>query len=200
MMKGLPSGYNRDFHEDKEILVESLDIINSATSFLPELISSTHLNFERMKELTYLNFCTATEVANYLVMKHNVAFRQAHHIVGSLVGELVRSNRNFRDWEACVDWIIKKNNIKANPEELKKVFDPVAVMLSYNTLGGTGKEATEQMLKEFHTQLTEHNKVIAKDKARLDEALETTRTIASKAASVTSAKQLADLIPAKYKA
>jgi phage tail-like protein len=26
MMKGLPSGYNRDFHEEKEILVEALDL------------------------------------------------------------------------------------------------------------------------------------------------------------------------------
>jgi len=198
-MKGLPSGYNRDFHEDKEILVESLDIINMAVSFIPDLVQKTTLNFDRMKELTYLNFCTATEVANFLVMKHNVPFRQAHHIVGSLVGELARSGRNFKDWEACVEWITKKNGITANPEELKKVFDPTFVMLSYNTLGGTGKRATEQILSEFHKQLGEHNQVIAKDRARLDEALETTRSIASRASTVTTAKQLADLIPSKYK-
>jgi argininosuccinate lyase len=29
-LKGLPSGYNRDFHEDKEILVEGLTLANRA--------------------------------------------------------------------------------------------------------------------------------------------------------------------------
>jgi len=72
-------------------------------------------------------------------------------------------------------------------------------MLSYNTLGGTGKKATEHMLTEFHKTLAEHNQGIAKDRARLDEALETTRSVAARASGVTSAKQLAELIPAKYK-
>lgn len=35
------------------------------------------------------NFSTATELANFLVSKHQVPFREAHHIVGSLVGKLV---------------------------------------------------------------------------------------------------------------
>lgn len=38
MMKGLPSGYNRDFHEDKEILVETFDLANRATSIIPALV------------------------------------------------------------------------------------------------------------------------------------------------------------------
>lgn len=38
MMKGLPSGYNRDFHEDKEITIFLFDIVNRVLHTLPALI------------------------------------------------------------------------------------------------------------------------------------------------------------------
>ena len=38
MMKGLPSGYNRDFHEDKEITIAIFDILNRVTEIIPPLI------------------------------------------------------------------------------------------------------------------------------------------------------------------
>ena len=41
MLMGLPSGYNRDFHEDKEILVSLFDLINGAAEIIPALIHST---------------------------------------------------------------------------------------------------------------------------------------------------------------
>lgn len=61
LMKGLPSGYNRDFHEDKEILVECMDLMNKALPIVPALIESTTLNLERMHDLCYGAFSTATE-------------------------------------------------------------------------------------------------------------------------------------------
>jgi len=198
MMKGLPSGYNRDFHEDKEILVECFNLIIPAVSWIPELILSTTMKFERMSDLTYSSYCTATEVANYLVSKHNVPFRQAHHIVGSLVGELSRSGRNFKDWDFCVDWITKKNKLDANVDELKKVFDPKSVMLSYNSLGGTGKAATEAMLTDYNECITEHKKVLKADQNRVDSAYNTTRAIAEKAKGVKTAQELLNLIPKEY--
>jgi argininosuccinate lyase len=79
---GLPSGYNRDFHEDKEILVETLNLLNKAVQVIPSLITTTTINVKRMEELAGGNFANATELANYLVAKHNVPFREAHDIVG----------------------------------------------------------------------------------------------------------------------
>jgi len=199
LMKGLPSAYNRDFHEDKEILVECLNLINASMSFTPELIRSTQINFDRMAELTYGNFSTATEVANYLVSKHQVPFRTAHHIVGSLVGELSRSGRNFSDYDFCIDHIVKKHKVDVNPSEIKKVFDPKTVMLSYNSLGGTGEIAVKDMLKDFGSQLENHRKVLDADKKRVDGAHEVTRAIAAKAGSVKTAADILHLIPPNYK-
>jgi argininosuccinate lyase len=199
LMKGLPSAYNRDFHEEKEILFEALDLILGTTSIIPELTRTITFNLKRMHELAYGNFATATEVANFLVAKNNVPFRQAHHIVGSLVGELSRSGRNFRDWEACVDWIINKNGVKADPNELKKVFDPKHVMMTYNSLGGTGPIAVKKMIEDFNKDLERHKKTLEEDKKRTEKAFNVVRELATKAGSVKSAQELLNLVPQEYR-
>lgn len=169
MVKGLPSGYNRDFHEEKEILHEQLTLINRASAIVPALIETTTINKERMKELTFLNFSTATELANFLVQKHDVPFRTAHHIVGSLVGELSRSGRNFSDY-AAVQAHLKKSNIEATTQDLEKVLDGAHVIKTYNALGGTGPEAVRSMMAEMNKLLDQHSAVLAADRSRVDDA------------------------------
>ena len=58
--------------------------------------------------------------------------------VGSLVGDLSRAGKNFRDLETCLNHIIVTHKIPADREKLKNVFNSKAVMLSYNSLGGAG--------------------------------------------------------------
>lgn len=200
LMKGLPSGYNRDFHEDKELLVASLDIINKEVQIIPALIETTTINFKRMEELTFKQYSTATEVANYLVAKHDVPFREAHHIVGSLVGELYRSGQDFSNTDFCIKHITETHKIKAQPEDIKRVLDSKTVMLSYNTLGGTGPKSVQNMLDDFNNQLSDHRRVLKEDKERVDNAFNVCREIAKNAqGKVTSATQLRDLIPEFYK-
>lgn len=194
MMKGLPSGYNRDFHEDKEILVEALSLINRAVEVIPPLIESSTFNLKRMEQLAAANFGTATELANFLVLRHNVPFREAHHVVGSLVGDLYRSGKNFSEFQVCYDHITKKHGIKATPEDVRAVLDPKTVMMSYNSQGGTGKVAVEKMIKDMYAALDAHSKVVAADKARVDNAYNRTRKIAAAAGAVQSRDDLKKLI------
>jgi argininosuccinate lyase len=160
---------------------------------LPPLIKSTTINKERMAELSYGNFSTATELANYLVRSHNVSFRQSHHIVGSLVGELSRRGENFSNFAACIDHL-KKNNIHAREEEVKQVLDPQQVMLSYKSLGGTGPEAVRSMLEKFKKACEAHRRHLEDDQRRVASAYEACRTIARQASSVKSAADLERLV------
>merc|ERR1719265_3045024 len=75
MLHGLPSGYNRDFHEEKELLFASMRMAIRSASIVEPLVHSTTFNTQRMEELCDKNFMTATELANYLVDKHDVPFR-----------------------------------------------------------------------------------------------------------------------------
>ncbi len=193
MMKGLPSGYNRDFHEEKEILWEALDLINRAAEILPPLLRSTTFNKERMAALTHGNFANATELANYLVRSHKVPFRQAHHIVGSLVGELSRRGENFSNFKTCMEHL-KKNKIDAPDEDVRKVLDPKEVMLSYRSQGGTAPGPVKAMLANFEATLDAHRRVLAGDQRRVASAYEACRAIARKAVAVKSASDLGQII------
>lgn len=164
MMKGLPSGYNRDFHEEKELVFESLDFIRRAVEIVPALVQTTTINKERMRELTFCNFSTATELANYLV-RRNVPFRKAHHIVGSLVGDLTRAGQNFSNY-AAVQEHLTKNGLEATLEEIQSVLDGQIVMRTYNAQGGTGPEAVRAMLSQFNERLAELEADLAKDNER----------------------------------
>jgi argininosuccinate lyase len=177
MVKGLPSGYNRDFHEDKEITVEIFDLATRMTETLPALVNSTRLNLKRMADLAGKNFSTATELANYLVLVHNVPFRESHHIVGSLVGELVRMGKNFDEFEYCYNHL-KKHNINAPVEDVKRVIDAKSVMMSYNALGSTGPIAVTNTIKNLRNTLENHKRVLQQDQQRVTNAYNAARNIA----------------------
>jgi argininosuccinate lyase len=193
VMKGLPSGYNRDFHEEKEILWEALDLINRAIEILPPLVRSTTINTKRMAELASANFANATEIANYLVRSHRVPFRQAHHVVGSLVGELSRRGDTFAAFDACVAHL-QKNGIDAPVEELRKVLDPLQVMLSYRSQGGTAPEPVRELLAEYRKTLERQNERLEHDQRRVTRAYEACRAIGRDAGSARSAADLSRII------
>jgi len=193
MMKGLPSGYNRDFHEDKEIMVEAFDIACRAAHIISPVVTSTKINLPRLAELPHFSFSTATELANYLVSKHQVPFRQAHHVVGSLVGELSRSGSDLRNTEYALQHL-NKNGIKADPKELAAVLDPHTVMSTYNSEGGTGPKAVANMLTTFNQQLETHKKQLHRDNERVQTAYQAALNIAKNSKQINSADDIQTLI------
>ncbi|WHE88479.1 argininosuccinate lyase [Lachnoanaerobaculum gingivalis] len=83
-MKGLPLAYNKDMQEDKEMSFDAIDTVKSLIKLMSGMLSSMKFNNERMAKSARGGFTNATDAADYLVKK-NVAFRDAHEIVGSLV-------------------------------------------------------------------------------------------------------------------
>jgi argininosuccinate lyase len=84
LMKGLPLTYNRDLQEDKEPVFDTVDTVSASLSIMAELLENLSFNTVRMLEATKTGCITATDLADYLVLK-NVPFREAHGIVGRAV-------------------------------------------------------------------------------------------------------------------
>ena len=84
MMKGLPLAYNKDMQEDKEMSFDTIDTVKSLIKLMSGMLSSMKFNNEKMAGSAKGGFTNATDAADYLVKK-NVAFRDAHEIVGRLV-------------------------------------------------------------------------------------------------------------------
>ena len=96
ILKGLPMTYNRDLQEDKEPLFDTVDTVKGCLQTLTAM--SRHLKFNpvRMREEAAKGFSTATDLAEYLVMK-GLPFRESHRIVGRLVAYGLRENKTFAE-------------------------------------------------------------------------------------------------------
>lgn len=84
VMKGIPMSYNKDMQEDKEGLFDSIDTVKKVSQVYIEMLKSMTFHTDRMLEDVSTGYLNATDLADYLVKKQ-VAFRDAHHITGSMV-------------------------------------------------------------------------------------------------------------------
>ena len=96
VMKGLPLAYNKDMQEDKESTFDSVDTVKQCLSIFTGMIDTITVNKDVLKEACVNSFMNATDVAEYLVKK-GCPFRDAHFVVGNLVGKCVRENKFLQD-------------------------------------------------------------------------------------------------------
>lgn len=92
LLKGLPMTYNRDLQEDKEPLFDTVDTVKACVKNLTSMIGNLRFDRSRMREGAAAGYATATDLAEYLVMK-GVPFRESHGIVGRLVAYSIDSGK-----------------------------------------------------------------------------------------------------------
>jgi argininosuccinate lyase len=90
LLKGLPLGYQRDLQEDKPPLFEAAATLEASLAVMAGMVETLTVDGERMRAAAGEGYTTATAVADALV-RRGVAFRAAHHVVGTLVAEAERT-------------------------------------------------------------------------------------------------------------
>lgn len=95
-IKGLPLTYNKDMQEDKEGLFDAVDTVLALLDVFPPMVRTTTFNEARMAEAAIGDFTLATDAAD-LLAKRGVPFREAHGIVGRLVGTCIAEGKTFVD-------------------------------------------------------------------------------------------------------
>jgi len=96
LMKSQPLAYNRDNQEDKQPLFDAHDTARDCLRVMSALIPQLKLNRDACRAAAAKGFSTATDLADYLVNK-GVAFRDAHHVVGSAVAYATKKNCDLAD-------------------------------------------------------------------------------------------------------
>jgi argininosuccinate lyase len=142
ILKGLPMTYNRDLQEDKEPLFDAVDTVKASLGILTAMIGRLRFNRERMEAGASGGFSTATDVAEYLVMK-GVPFREAHGIVGRLVAFCISQKKALTD--------LKLTEFrKFYPGFQRDIFSCLTVRQSVNArkvIGGTAEETVSRRIK-----------------------------------------------------
>jgi argininosuccinate lyase len=84
LLKGLPMTYNRDLQEDKEAIFDTVDTVRATVRICAAMLRHTTVNRDACRAAAQDPALLATDLADYLV-RRGLAFRRAHHAVGSLV-------------------------------------------------------------------------------------------------------------------
>ena len=148
IMKGLPLTYNRDLQEDKEPVFDAVDTVSASLSIIGELLENLKFNTERMREATTSGFMTATDLADYLVLK-DVPFREAHGIVGRIVGHCIDKGCEL------VDLTVQEMQ-EFSPVIEKDVYEVISVdgsVQSRISTGGTSLQRVEEALGSAEKQV-----------------------------------------------
>ena len=85
VMKGLPLAYQKDMQEDKHGAIEALGALSLCIAAMTGMVRDMTPNAARMKETAGAGNATATDLADWLVRKLKLPFREAHHITGRIV-------------------------------------------------------------------------------------------------------------------
>ena len=144
ILKGLPMTYNRDLQEDKEPLFDAVDTLKASLGILAAMIGRLTFNRKRMEKGAEGGFSTATDVAEYLVLK-GVPFREAHGIVGKLVAFCLQNEKKLTD-------LTLKEFRRFYPGFEKDLFACLTVRQSVNArkvTGGTAEETVRKRIAEI---------------------------------------------------
>jgi argininosuccinate lyase len=138
LLKGLPTGYNRDLQEDKIPLFDSVDTLLMVLPAAAGAVESARFRPERM-----------TAAMDPQLLRRGVPFRESHEIIGRLVrrAEEAGTGLDQLSTEAF------REEHSAFGEDVRDVFDWLRSADSRDTDGGTSRRAILAQLEEIHRRL-----------------------------------------------
>ncbi len=147
IVKGLPMAYNRDLQEDKEPVFDAVKTLKGSIIGMTKIVEGLKPIKENMEKAAG-GFALATDLANYLVRK-GMPFRQAHHVVGSIVGYLTQQGRKL---ESITLEELKKFSDLFDEKALN-ILNPYYVADARKSFGGTAKEQIEKQIEYWKKRI-----------------------------------------------
>ncbi|WP_297322599.1 argininosuccinate lyase [uncultured Bartonella sp.] len=149
IMKGLPLAYSKDMQEDKEQVFDAAQSLELSLAAMAGMIADIKINKDIMKKAAGSGFSTATDLADWLVRKLGLPFRQAHHITGHAVALAEKKNCNLAD--------LSLDELKTiYPDISADVFDVLSVeksVQSRNSFGGTSPNEVRRQIDYWKKRL-----------------------------------------------
>ena len=148
-LKGLPTSYQRDLQEDKEGLFAAHDQVRDMLAVATGALEFTKFNAARLRAAASDPALLATEAADYLVRK-GIAFRQAHDLVGKVLGEAEKQNV---PWTALPLDTLEQIS-PALEADLLKSLTVDAALDAKKVPGGTARESVRKAIADLEARLS----------------------------------------------
>ena len=97
VMKGLPLAYQKDMQEDKEGAMDALSALSLSIAAMTGMVGDLLPEVARMRKTADEGYSTATDLADWLVSRLQMPFREAHHVTGRIVAKAASENIPLHD-------------------------------------------------------------------------------------------------------
>jgi argininosuccinate lyase len=148
LLKGLPTGYNRDLQEDKTLVFDAVDTLNLVLPAMAGALASTIFRPDRIARALDSELL-ATDLADVLV-RAGVPFREAHEYVGTLVREAEERAIPLKDLPEAV---FASVHPALGEGRARAAFDWERSVESRATPGGTARAAVEAQRAALEARL-----------------------------------------------
>jgi len=143
MLKGTPSGYNKDFQEDKTLLFDTVDTMLVVLPATRETIAGLTFHASALTSAADDDDLLATDIADELV-RRGVPFREAHGIVGRLLRAAEAAGVRPRDLDAAEWGRVDPRLVTPH----KPAISPEHSVEARRARGGTARNAVLAQLDE----------------------------------------------------
>jgi len=143
MLKGLPLTYGKDMQEDKEPTFDAADTLSLCLAAMTGMVADMIPDPAAMRAAAAAGFANATDLADWLVRRLGLPFRQAHHITGSLVRLAEQKSRALGDLS-----LAELQSVE--PRITKAVYNVLTVecsVASRTSFGGTAPSQVRRQVK-----------------------------------------------------
>ncbi len=148
ILKGLPTGYNRDLQEDKIHVFNASDTVEASLDMAAGIIGGTEFNTAKISAGLDKGFLDATALAEYLVGKRT-AFREAHGIVGRIVADCHKKNVELSGLKISEF----KKYCSAIKGDVYKYLGAANVVKRYATSGSGGTNESKKQVRFWQKRL-----------------------------------------------
>ncbi|MGB3500590.1 MAG: argininosuccinate lyase [Mesorhizobium sp.] len=149
VMKGLPLAYSKDMQEDKEAVFDAAETLDLMLAAMTGMIGDLGVNAASMKRAAGNGFSTATDLADWLVRKLNLPFREAHHVTGRAVA-LAEEKKKSLEQLALADL----QSIHADiTDDVFSVLSTAASVRSRTSFGGTAPAEVKKQIRYWKKRL-----------------------------------------------
>lgn len=145
VMKGLPLAYSKDMQEDKEPVFDAFDALDLGLAAMAGMVMDMTPNKARLADAAGAAYSTATDLADWLVRKLNMPFRDAHHVTGTIVAMAEQQGKTLDDMSLS-DMQSVEPKIT---DDVFSVLSPLASASSRTSYGGTAPSEVEKQVQRW---------------------------------------------------
>ena len=149
VMKGLPLAYAKDMQEDKEGVFDALSTLALMIAVTEGLVRDLEPDEKRMKAAAGEGYSTATDLADFLVQKLALPFREAHEITGKIVSHAAANEKPLHRLSLADMQGIDKRI----PQDALSVLSVARSVASRTSYGGTAPKNVRAAARKWLKRL-----------------------------------------------